>query len=115
MPINVTRALRSTSANEAVGTATGWIPVNTYVQDFDVTFAIVVTAGAGQWRIQHTLDDIFNTNITPRAFDHSTVSAAQATQDGSYGSPIMGLRMVMTSSAVSGNVSATLRVMQGGF
>ena len=110
----IRRVLSTTSANEAVGTATSWIPLNPLADDFEVGGGIRVS-GTVRWGIQHTFDNPFDSSITPLAHDHSTVSGAQANTDFNYIVPIAAVRMVLTSAAASGRTSATLSLIQGGY
>lgn len=73
----------------------------------------VVKAGTGDvtYTVQHTFDDVGN-GATATWFDHSLVSGKTATVDGSYLYPIMAVRLNVT--AVSGAVTATLKVVQAG-
>lgn len=117
MPIEARRTLSAASGNDSIGTATGWIPTNFYDADFNASFNVRLSAGEGTgvvWQVEHTFDDIQNPSVTPIAFDHSTVSAAQATQDGSYGAPVRAVRLTLVSSAVSVRVCAQFQFFQGG-
>lgn len=112
--VDARRTLFTVSANDSVGTATGWIPLDVLQAPFEVGFG-VRTNGGSAWRIQHTFDNVFDTSITPLAHDHSVVSATQASAvDGNYVIPVRAVRMVLASAAVSTRVCARLTLIQGG-
>jgi hypothetical protein len=75
---------------------------------FNVGFAVVV-GGTINYDVQHTYDKP-NGDDYPTAFNHSSVAAKTANADGTYTSPVRGLR-VDVNSHTSGTF--TLYVLQG--
>ena len=100
-------ARRAIIAQSGVGT-TAWIALDTYSPL--TSLAAVVSGGAATYTIQHTLDDVLNSTVTPTAFDHDTLAAQTTSQDGNYAFPIAGIRINQTVGA--GTV--TLTVLQAG-
>lgn len=86
--------------NITVGTTdavnTPWIPVNTHVTPVNVGFSVVLNTATVTYTVQHTLDDVQDSGITPDALDHTDVAAETTTQYGDYAFPIRALRLEMT-------------------
>jgi len=59
---------------------TPWIPLNQTVSP-----------------VQHTMDDVQDTSVTPTATDHADLTAKTATDDGNYAFPVRAIRVEMTS------------------
>lgn len=100
-----------------------WVPLNQYNEPFDVGFGVTLTTTAlvsgSFYSVQHTFDDLFQANASARAFDHSAVSGANASQDGSYTEPVAAVRVVLRGTkasvaSVSGQ-DATLTILQTGY
>jgi len=86
--------------------ASAWIPVNWRQEDFKLSFAVEVT-GTATYKIQHTLDDVFDSSVTPLALDHEDITASTADDDGNYAFPIRAIRLNVTSYS-SGDVRMTV-------
>ena len=100
-------------ANPSIVTQTGtgtsaWIPVDHTQNAFAIGFGCVVS-GTVTYDVQHTFDNIFDSNITPTAFTHSLVTGKTSNQDGNYAFPIRAMRLNVTA----GTGSVTLTVLQG--
>lgn len=85
------------------------IPVDMLQNPFAVSFAVVIT-GTCTYTVQHTLDNIFDSSVTPTWFDHSYVAGETTNQDGNYAFPVRGIRLKV-SAYTSG--TATITVLQG--
>jgi len=91
-----------------VGTGTGaWLPVDRH--NFVTSLAVVVN-GTTNYTVQHTLDDVLNSAVTPTAFDHDTLIAQTTSQDGNYAFPISAIRVVNNS----GSGTTTITILQAG-
>ena len=91
------------------GTGTSaWIPVDHTQTYFSIGFGCVVS-GTVTYTIQHTFDDVFDSKVTPTAFDHSTLSGETTNQDGNYAFPIRAMRVNVTA----GTGSVTVTILQG--
>lgn len=111
MPVFSKRA--GTATANGSGSATGWIPLNQFETPFNVGFGVTLAAGtSAKFSVQHTFDDVFDSSVTPVAFDHSTVSGKLAAIDGNYAFACAAVRLQIVSA--SGNDGATLTVRQVG-
>ena len=76
--------------------------------------SIIITPGAIggtiTYTIQHTFDEVFDPNVTPTAFDHSTLASQTANKDGNYAFPVSGVRITVTA----GGGSVSMNVIQAG-
>lgn len=90
-----------------VGTSV-WIPVDNKQACFGIGFGCVVS-GTVTYDVQHTFDDIFDADVTPIAFTHSSVTGKTANQDGNYAFPIRAMRLNVTA----GTGSVTITILQG--
>jgi hypothetical protein len=82
--------------------------MDTYINPFNVGFGVVVT-GTVNYTVQHTFDNP-QTNPSPTWFNHPTVAALTASQDGNYAFPVAAIRVTVNSGA--GRV--TMTVIQAG-
>ena len=88
--------------------STAWIPLDYKQSPFNVGFGVVVT-GTVTYDIEHTFEDVFDSSITPTAFQHSTVVGQSANANSNYAFPIRAVRVNVTA----GTGSATLTLLQG--
>ena len=88
--------------------SSAWVPVDPTQNQFGIGFGVVVS-GTVTYTIQHTFDDVFDTDVTPTAFDHASVAGQTTNQDGNYAFPIAAIRVQVTA----GTGSATLTALQG--
>jgi hypothetical protein len=115
MPVTATRSLTVsvTAVSTAVGTSSSWIPLDIFETPFNVGFGLVHSGAGGMtFRVEHTFDDVFDTDVTPVAFTHEDVSAATTNIDGNYAFGIRAMRVTVVSACGSSSVS--LRVVQVG-
>jgi len=85
------------------------IPMNLDSSPFNVGFGVVVSGDAVNYTIQHTFDNPWATP-SPTWFDHPTVAAKTANQDGNYAFPVAAIKVLVNS----GSGTATLTVIQAG-
>ena len=91
------------------GTGTSaWIPLDYKQSPFNVGFGVVVS-GTVTYTIEHTFDDVFDSSITPTAFQHSTVVGQSANANSNYAFPVRAVRITISA----GTGSATLTLLQG--
>ena len=102
-----------TAVSTVAATSSRWVPLNRGAGEFKVGFQVVVTSGAGNltYKVQHTMDDVFDATITPTAFDHSTVSGKTASFHGSYDYPITAIRLTVVSGSMGGSGTDPFAVM----
>ena len=87
------------------------VPMDYRAQVFNVGIAIVVT-GTATYNVQYTLDDIYNTAITPTWFTMAApFAAATANASGSQAFPVSAMRLNVTAS--TGSVTMTLLQSSG--
>ena len=112
-------AFTKVTLNQAIGgtattasTATSWIPLNQHTSPFNVGFGVVpgTTQGSNTFSVQHTFDNVFDSSVTPVAFDHSTVSGKTAKIDGNYAFPVAAVRLIVVSaSSLDQNITLFVR------
>ena len=88
--------------------STAWIPLDYKQSPFNVGFGVVVS-GTITYDVEHTFDDVYNTEVTPVAFKHSTLVTKSANADGNYAFPIRAIRINNTA----GTGTTTLTILQG--
>ena len=91
------------------------IPLDTYSDPFNVSLAVVLSAGASlTYTVQYTFDDVFAAGFDPANatwFSHATLVTKTASSDGNFSFPVTATRLTATIYA-SG--TATLTVIQAG-
>lgn len=85
------------------------IPVDYRQSNFGIGLALIVT-GTGTYKVQYTLDNIFDSTVTPNWLDHATLTGISASASGNFAFPIRACRLVGTAYT-SG--SGILTVVQG--
>lgn len=94
-----------------IGT-TNWIPID-YKQDpINIAVGCIIVSGSATYNVEHTYDDIYNSAITPTAYQNSGITGATTNKDGNYSIPIRALRLNVTggtSPVVSMNVIQSTR------
>lgn len=86
------------------------IPVDREANPFSVTLVIEVLSGTNTSKVQYTLDNVWDSTVTPLWIDHATLTGITATTAGNIAFPVTAVRLNMTAFA-SG--SAQLVIMQG--
>lgn len=86
------------------------IPVDREANPFSVTLVIEVLSGTNTSKVQYTLDNVWDSTVTPIWIDHATLTGITATTAGNIAFPVTAVRLNMTAFA-SG--SAQLVIMQG--
>ena len=103
--------MRPTSITVSSAASSAWIPLDYKQNPFNIGLGCVVSAeGSLTYKVQHTFDDVFDTSVTPTAFDHSSITGETASTDGNYAFPVRAIRLTVTAYT-SGNV--TMTVLQG--
>lgn len=92
--------------------ASAVIPIDQYQGPTSIGLGAVIGAGCTA-TVQHTFDDVFSSTFNPATakwFDHPTMAAMVADEDGNYSFPPRGVRLNQTAGA---NTS-TLTLVQAG-
>jgi hypothetical protein len=89
---------------------TAWIPVNYRQSPFNIGFGAVIVSGTATYTVQHTFDDIYNSTVTPVAFDNANATAQTANKDSNYMFPIRAMRLNVTAGAAP---VVKLTILQG--
>ena len=92
----------------SANTASGWIPLNQHSTPFNVGFGCVIS-GTPVYKVEHTFDDVQDPDVTPTAFVHEDVSAANSDADGNYAFPVAAIRVRATAAPGGGSVTITVR------
>ena len=90
-----------------VGTSP-WIPMDYKQSPFSLGMSVTVN-GPITYTIEHTFDDIYNSNITPTVFKHPVLQSQAVSENGVYDFPIRAFRLKNTS----GVGSTTVTFLQG--
>jgi len=94
----------------AVG-STAWIPVDYKQNPFYINLALVLSDTPSlTCKVEYTLDNVFDSSITPTAFTHTGLSSVSTNTTGSITYPVRAIRLTV-SSWTSGTV--TLTALQG--
>ena len=76
-----------------------WLPVD-YKQDpTNIGIGCVLVSGTATYSVQHTFDDVFDSAVTPVAFQNSGINAATASADGNYAFPVRAVRLSVTAGS----------------
>jgi len=91
--------------------STAWIPVDYKQNPFYINLALVLSDTPSlTCKVEYTLDNIFDSSITPTAFTHTGLSSVSTNTTGSITYPIRAFRLTVTAWT-SGTV--TLTALQG--
>jgi hypothetical protein len=105
--------MRPTKVTVTTSAATGesaWIPLNYRQDDFNVGIMVDVTAGTPTWIVQVTMDDIFDTSVTPTAVAAPAPLETGTTDEiGSITVPCRAVRLTHSSSSGT----SVMTVVQG--
>lgn len=92
-------------------TSTAWIPVDYKQNPYNISLALVFSNTPDlTCKVEYTLDNIFNSSVTPTAFTHASLTDITTDATGSITYPIKAFRLTVTSWT-SGTV--TLTALQG--
>lgn len=83
------------------------VPLNWRALNFEVGLAVDVN-GTVNYTVQHTLSDIFDKDVTPKWFNHDTMTAQTTDQDGNYVIPITASRLVVNSYSTTPTIDWSL-------
>lgn len=82
------------------GTGTSaWIPLDNKQAPFNVGIGCVIVSGTATYSVEHTFDDIWDTTVTPVAFQNSGITAQTTNKDGNYAAPVKAIRLNVTAGA----------------
>lgn len=86
---------------------TSWIPADFEVGRFNAGLGFNVT-GTINYTLQHTFDNVYNTAITPFAFDCADTNVVNATADANtnYDKPVGAWQININSSSAEGSLVA---------
>lgn len=87
-----------------------WIPVDREQAPFALGFGVTVDSGTATYTVQHTFDEVFDTTVTPTAWDHATIVGQTTKKDGNYAFPITAMRLSVT---VSSGGTCSMTMIQG--
>lgn len=99
--------LQSVTVSSATTSAA--IPLDRSANPFSVGLAIEVS-GTNTSKVQLTLDDVFDSTVTPIWFDHTTLTGITATTSGNIAFNCTAVRLNVTAFT---NGTSTLKVLQG--
>jgi len=92
--------------------STAWIPVDYKQNPFNISLAVVLSNTPNlTCKVEYTLDDVFNTSITPTVFPVLGLSSVTTNSSFYITTPVRAIRLTI-SSWTSG--TATLTALQGG-
>ena len=103
--------------------STAWIPVDYKQNPFNIDVAVVLSNTPNlTYKVEYTLDDVFNPAITPTAFSHATLVGLTANGQAPITSPVRAIRLTITAwtsgtatmTALQGAVNPTIYTTQGG-
>ena len=97
--------MRAIIVSKTASGSSATIPVNTYMNPFNVGLGVVV-AGTVNYTIQHTFDDVQDAAVTPVWFSHPTLAALAVNADGNYAFPVRAIKILVNSGA--GTATATI-------
>lgn len=89
-----------TAGTSAVGSSQ-LIPLDVYQNPFNVSLATTLLAGAANWTVQYTFDDIWNDEAPYTWYDHDEITGVAADTAGSLISVVTAVRL-LTNSGTGG-------------
>ena len=102
--------MKMSSITVSSQTASPWFPVDWRNGDFKIGFAVIVS-GTLTYDVEHTYENVFDSTVTPTAFNHPTVNGETTSQEGTYDTPVTAIRLNVTAYTTG---SATLHFVQAG-
>lgn len=82
-----------------------------FMAPFAVGIGTVLNSGSANWTVQHTFDNIYNSNASGATltwFANSGITGKTSNTDGNYAFPVQGIRLLINS----GTGSVTMTVIQ---
>lgn len=107
--------MRPTSVTVTTSADTGdsaWIPVDYTQANFNLGIMVDITAGTPTWNVQMTMDDPFDTSITPTAVAAPSTTGLDAGTTDEVGNITIPCRAVRLHHATSTGTSV-MTVIQG--
>lgn len=105
MPVSVIKSV------EASASTHGWIPLNTYEPDSQVSLLFTTPGGDWEGTIQGTLDDVM-AGASAVGFDLVTITGSATSYVTALSQPLNAIRINITSAS-AGSVGV-LRLLQSG-
>lgn len=101
--------MRPQSVTVGSATTSAAIPMNPKGSPFNVSIGCVLSNdGNLTYKVQHTFDNVLDPATgTPTWFDHASMTALSANQDGNYAFPVAAIRLNVTGHT-AGSVTMTL-------
>lgn len=91
--------------------SSAWIPVDYKQNPYYINLALVFSDTPSlTCKVEYTLDNVFDSSVTPTAFTHTSLSSVSTNTTGSITYPVRAIRLTI-SSWTSGTV--TLTALQG--
>ena len=101
--------MRPTSVTVTNAATSAWIPVDYTMSTFNLGIQVDVTSGTPTWVVQVTMDDIYDSSVTPTAVAApSPMETGTADEVGSITIPCRAVRLTQSGTGVS-----TMTVIQG--
>ena len=94
--------------------SSAWIPLNHKQKDFQVSYALLPTGTVSfTWKMEGTLHNVFDSTVTPVAFELTSATGSTTTTDIVDGVITQPVRAVRLTVAPHTSGTATLKVLQG--
>lgn len=73
------------------------IPLDREANPFAATLVIEVLSGTNTSKVQYTVDNVWDSTVTPLWLDHATLTGISATTSGTLTFPVTAVRLNMTA------------------
>ena len=111
MPVTWLQEIAATAG--AAGDVTDWVPLDMFETPFNVGFGVTISnSGAAVFSVEHTFDNVMDSNVSAVAFVHEDVSSKNGNIDGNYAFGVRAARLAIVS--VSASCNLTFRGVQVG-
>ena len=101
--------MRPTSVTVTNAATSAWIPVDYTQANFNLGIMVDVTSGTPTWVVQITMDDVFDSSVTPTAVAApSPLETGTTDEVGNITIPCRAVRLTQTGTGVS-----VMTVVQG--
>lgn len=101
--------MRASRITQTGAGTTAWVSMDTWKAPFSASVACVVT-GTVDYTVEHTFDDITDSNITVTAWANADITASIANDSAIYTYPVKAIRLKVNSGAGS----VTMTTLQAG-
>lgn len=94
--------------------SSAWIPLNYKQKDFQVSYVMTPSGTVSfTWKLEGTLHNVFDSTVTPVAFELTSATGSTTTTDVVDGVITQPLRAIRLTNTVHATGTATLKVLQG--